>query len=232
MKRNTKQFIEKSIEKHKNKYDYSKVNYIDSSKKVEIICKEHGSFWQIANDHIRGRGCSKCHLKTIRQKPLTQQEFIKKCKEIHGDEYIYDKAIYVKNNKKVTITCKIHGDFEQYPNTHTSQKSGCPNCYGRSGFSKKRWIEYCNNKKGIFYTIKCWNETEKFYKIGITSSSIKERYNHKTKMPYNYKILKEIKSTDLNYIWDLEKKEKNRLKIYKYSPKIKFAGYKECFTIF
>ena len=37
----TEKFIKKSIQIWKNKYDYSKTEYIDSKTKVIIICKEH-----------------------------------------------------------------------------------------------------------------------------------------------------------------------------------------------
>ena len=51
-------------------------------------------------------------------------------------------------------------------------------------------------------------------------------------MPYKYEIIKEIKSTDLNYIWDLEKKIKKEHKNFKYKPVIKFAGSsQECFSL-
>lgn len=46
---------------HGNKYDYSKVNYTNMNKKIEIICSKHGSFWQKPSDHYKGHGCSKCH---------------------------------------------------------------------------------------------------------------------------------------------------------------------------
>lgn len=52
----TEQFIEKSIQIHGNKYDYSKVNYINSYTKVCIICPEHGEFWQLSDSHLRGCG--------------------------------------------------------------------------------------------------------------------------------------------------------------------------------
>lgn len=45
---------------HNDTYDYSKVTYVNAKTKVEIICKEHGSFWQTPDDHIRPRGCPKC----------------------------------------------------------------------------------------------------------------------------------------------------------------------------
>ena len=46
MKNSLKTFIGKAIKKHGNKYDYSKVEYLNSKKKVCIICQEHGEFWQ------------------------------------------------------------------------------------------------------------------------------------------------------------------------------------------
>lgn len=48
--------------KHGNKYDYSLVNYINSSSKVKIICPIHGEFEQsFANHVLTGRGCQKCN---------------------------------------------------------------------------------------------------------------------------------------------------------------------------
>ena len=41
------------------------------------------------------------------------KEFIAKAKAVHGDKYDYSKVNYVKNTTKVTIICKIHGEFEQ-----------------------------------------------------------------------------------------------------------------------
>lgn len=58
MKRLTKQdFIERARSVHGNKYDYSKVEYINNSTKVVIICPVHGEFLQTPNKHMQGRGC-------------------------------------------------------------------------------------------------------------------------------------------------------------------------------
>lgn len=60
-KRKTReQFISDAIAVHGDKYDYSKVEYINNRTKVCIICSTHGAFWQIPIDHIRGNGCLKC----------------------------------------------------------------------------------------------------------------------------------------------------------------------------
>lgn len=57
---NTYEFIRRANLKHNNKYDYSKVKFVNSQTKVCIICPEHGEFWQQANNHLQGNGCPKC----------------------------------------------------------------------------------------------------------------------------------------------------------------------------
>ena len=57
---NSEEFIKKAIYKHGDKYDYSKVNYVDIHTKVCIICPEHGEFWQTPNNHLKGESCPKC----------------------------------------------------------------------------------------------------------------------------------------------------------------------------
>lgn len=56
----TESFIHKATIKHGLKYDYSKVDYIKTSEKVDIICPEHGIFSQRAACHIKGAGCPYC----------------------------------------------------------------------------------------------------------------------------------------------------------------------------
>lgn len=54
-------FIEKSVQKHGDRYDYSKVVYEKCRKSVEIICREHGTFWQSPDNHYnKGKGCPEC----------------------------------------------------------------------------------------------------------------------------------------------------------------------------
>lgn len=109
---------------HGNKYDYSKVEYINARTPVTIICREHGEFSMMPNDHKRGKGCSECSNK----KKLTTEEFIRKAKLKHGDIYDYSKTVVNGNNKSyVTITCPIHGDFEQRINNHLNGH-GCIKC--------------------------------------------------------------------------------------------------------
>lgn len=58
----TEEFINKATLIHGDRYDYSKSDYIRALDKIQIICKKHGSFWQVASSHTRGNGCKKCIL--------------------------------------------------------------------------------------------------------------------------------------------------------------------------
>lgn len=56
----TNEFINKAKEVHGDRYNYSKIKYINANTKVCIICPEHGEFWQQAFIHTKGNGCPKC----------------------------------------------------------------------------------------------------------------------------------------------------------------------------
>ena len=55
------EFIFQANKIHKNKYDYSKTNYISATTKVTIICPIHGEFLQAPAKHLCGDGCPKCN---------------------------------------------------------------------------------------------------------------------------------------------------------------------------
>ena len=122
------EFIADSKKFHGNKYDYSKVEYINDSTKVCIICPEHGEFWQTPNMHLRGRGCPTCGiLKRTEAITKTLENFVNESKLIHGDKYDYSKVVYVNVETKVCIICTEHGEFWQTPHAHLSGQ-GCPLC--------------------------------------------------------------------------------------------------------
>lgn len=75
-------------------------------------------------------------------KKLTQDEWIKRAKIIHNNKYIYDKTHYVNKRTKVTITCPIHGDYEQIAHNHL-RGQGCPEC-GKEYAKNWRKFNYQN----------------------------------------------------------------------------------------
>jgi hypothetical protein len=59
-KKSTTKFIEQATLVHKNKYDYSLVDYKDCRLKIKIICNKHGIFEQTPDCHLQKKGCPKC----------------------------------------------------------------------------------------------------------------------------------------------------------------------------
>ena len=112
----TEEFIERAKQVHGDKYDYSKVKYINCEEKVCIICPIHGEFWQIAKTHLNGSGCYLCGIEKVASKRrFNNKEFIKKARKIHGDKYDYSKIEYINSQTPITIICPIHGEYTMRP---------------------------------------------------------------------------------------------------------------------
>lgn len=128
-RKTTEQFIEEARQVHGNKYDYSKVDYINNKTKVCIICPIHGGFWQTPGKHLNSKhGCPKCGIEDNRvNRMLSQEEFIEKCNKTHNDKYSYINTVYKGVDHDIDIICPIHGEFKQNAYAH-SIGCGCPKC--------------------------------------------------------------------------------------------------------
>ena len=82
----TEEFIKKAREVHGDKYDYSKVRYVDYKTKVCMICPLHGEFWQVASSHLRGNGCVRCSTERNSGKMMvwTQEKCFKEAQKCHS----------------------------------------------------------------------------------------------------------------------------------------------------
>lgn len=118
------EFIEKAKAIHGDKYDYSKVEYVNNHTKVCIICPEHGKYYVSPINHLYKR--SKCPYCSNKHQ-WTTDEFIKRANKIHGDKYDYSKTEYINSHSKVCIICPEHGEFWQLPNDHLNG-FGCKKC--------------------------------------------------------------------------------------------------------
>ena len=154
-------FIEKARQIHNTKYDYSKVEYINSHTKVCIICPIHGEFWQTPNSHLNGNGCPKCGKEKSAKTRIKEarEEFVDKAKKIHGDKYDYSKVEYVDSTTKVCIICPIHGEFWQRPYDHIANH-GCRECGIEESRNKQRlsndfFLERVNHIYNGVYDFSC-----------------------------------------------------------------------------
>ena len=136
----TELFISKANNIHKNRYDYSKVDYINAKTKITIICREHGEFQQTPSNHLSSFNCQKC----TKNYQLDTRSFIEKAKDIHNDKYDYSKVNYINADTQITIICREHGIFTQIPDFHINRKCGCPKCSNNVKLDISEFIEKAN----------------------------------------------------------------------------------------
>jgi hypothetical protein len=139
-KKDINTFVKQANTLHKNKYDYSKSEYVNNKSKIKIICPKHGEFCQTPDNHISAKnGCPLC----VKNPKITVNDFITRSIQKHGLRYDYSHIKYENLNKKIKIKCINHGFFYQKPNHHISG-SGCPKCSNKHNYSTKEFIETAN----------------------------------------------------------------------------------------
>ena len=132
----TEQFIQDAIKVHGDKFEYSLTDYKGAKIPIKIQCKNNHIFEQRPNDHLNGFGCKICYgwgeLKNI-------DNFISRANKIHNNCYDYSKSIYIKHDEQLIIICPEHGEFNQSPACHITQKHKCPKCSSISRGINNSW---------------------------------------------------------------------------------------------
>lgn len=228
----TQEFINKARLCHGETYDYSSVDYIDAKTHVKIVCRDHGEFRITPSNHLNGKGCKLCaNIRIGLSRALSQEDVITRFINKHGYKYDYSLVEYKGDaHGHLSIICKEHGVFEQSYANHNSGK-GCPTCAKEFNPKLKMGFLKSANKKGYasLYLIRCYNENENFYKIGITTKSINSRFSGIPSMPYNFELLR-LYWSDGDTVWDMEKLLHREYREVKYVPNIHFGGMYECFS--
>lgn len=147
------EFIERCIQKHGFKYDYSLVKYVNCDTQVKIICPIHGEFEQTPYNHLKGE-CFSCSRKNIgNKKRLDGKDFIERASKIHNNKYDYSFVKYINVDTLIKIICPNHGEFKQTPDKHLYANQGCPRCKSSKGeneiiiFFENNNIQYKHQKK-------------------------------------------------------------------------------------
>jgi ssDNA-binding Zn-finger/Zn-ribbon topoisomerase 1 len=240
---NTAEFIERALAKHKGKYDYSLVEYTASKEKVTIVCKVHGPFKQDATGHLSGSGCPKCRYENnSASQRQSVESFLARARAVHGNKYDYSKVEYKTARLPVTIICPVHGEFQQPPGGHLNQ--GCRKCadddlpgaYSITVLSRDPVL--ANRPAILYYLLFESNTGERFFKVGITLKSIKQRFAGYGAAGYTYTVLGEKKLTLIDAFKVEQTLVNTHVKANHYSPlrgnrelSTKFGGRKECFSV-
>ena len=92
-------FINIAKEVHKNKYDYSEMEYVDRRTPIRIICSKHGPFMQVPKNHLRGSGCPMCNTSVL-------EDTITRLLKHHGISFVPGKTF-----DWLTYNGTLHLDF-------------------------------------------------------------------------------------------------------------------------
>ena len=125
----TAKFIERATNVHGSLYGYDLVDYKTNKKKVDIICKYHGTFSQRPFSHLDGEGCRTCF---DERQAMPFNKFIEVAFDVHGGKYIYETTSYNNSKIPMTIICEKHGEFKQAPYAHLRGQN-CPSCQESKG---------------------------------------------------------------------------------------------------
>ena len=183
------QFIEKARKVHGDRYDYSKVEYVNNRTKVCIICPIHGEFWQSPSKHLSGHGCPKC------KKSYLEYEisvYLNKNNIKYVEQY---SPLFLKNGKglqrldfylpdyNIAIECQ---GIQHFINTNFSYNSKVTTVFERD---LRKYNKCINNNINILYYVKkeifqlkdiypIYNEQNTFYDCSFIKEYITRNYKN------------------------------------------------------
>lgn len=212
-------FIQRAKEVHKDKYDYSEIEYISTKKPVKIICPIHGPFMQCPGDHLKGWGCSKCSGK---HKP-TREEWIERANKKHNFKYDYSKVEYKDNKTPVCIICPVHGEFWQSPNNHMKGNGGCKECLriNRWKLQHKSTEQFILDANKVFYNYYDYSKVD-YYNKSTKVCIICPKHGEFWQTPSSHlegNGCPQCKNKNQTILYNILKDEfKNEIILYEYSP--------------
>lgn len=194
-----KNWLKKCEDKYGDKFNYSKVNYINNRTRVIIICNEHGDFEQSPDCHLMNMGCMDCVNKTEKivydwllkkfiDKKIIRQKKFEWCKSFKNKFFVFD--FYLPElNCIIEIDGRQH--FEQVKNWENYKYNQKKDIYKMQVVNKKnisilrifqediyKYGEVWLDKK-LHHLIKKYDIVENHY---ISSESNKHIYDEHKKM--------------------------------------------------
>jgi hypothetical protein len=152
-------------DRHGDRYDYSRVDYVDIRAKVVIVCRQHGPFKQGPAEHWKGQGCRHCaRPRQTGAPPRPWDKVEPRLIAAHDGKYTYDGSSYRDSNSKIRATCPAHGDFWPQVASHLRGRFGCRECsYIERGQAKRvsfeEWLRCARERFGhrFEYDPESWN---------------------------------------------------------------------------
>lgn len=205
---------------------------------ISCVCKIDNHKWKAKWNNLKRsidkdtNGCTKCKNKKAMEGSMSLEEARIKLYLVNDKVEILDDG-FINTQTKVMCKCKnksCNNIWDANWGDLFGKNSGCPDCHNcyysirNANKNKESWLKI----PSMVYLIKLYNNHEEFYKVGIASNGLKNRYN-KGNMPYNYKVFLEIDNISLYEACHIETTIKKLNKKNEYKPSIKFDGKSECF---
>lgn len=175
-KKDTESFIFLSKDTHKDWFNYSNTNYVDSKTKVNLTCNRCGyNFDQLPRINLSGKGCPNCWTHRNRLPKYnsrnTLEDIEERCKVFFEDTLDFSNSESKTSNEKITVFCKkCNNNFDQYTG-HLIRGVGCQICSRSEKQSKpEKLIESILKENNIKY------ECEKSF----------EGCSHKNKLRFDF----------------------------------------------
>lgn len=116
---------------HGDRYDYSRMVYENVQTKIEIVCPEHGPFWQKPNAHLTGHTCPRCwenrHKAFNAQRTVDYKaSYAERAARVHNGAYAL-LSLPENSHDMVRLVCPAHGEFQQRAYSHLDG-FGCWSC--------------------------------------------------------------------------------------------------------
>lgn len=213
-------------------YEKNGVDYLD------ILCNIHNIVFTRRKDSALASNscmCPECFKESFKTKNIYNKKTYEGMKEelekLGNFIVISHKEQYSNYRGDVWFRCLDCGNEWHNSPCNIKAGNGCGIC-SRKKIKKYNKVTAYRHKEEwkqedmLLYILKCYNDIESFYKIGVTVRTITERYPPSS-MPYQFKILYVYKGNKFEcVILEDELLQEHRHCIYK--PEIDFGGKTEC----
>lgn len=194
-----------------NGITFKPFEYKNQNTRITFICAEHGEFTKSAKDIQKRPNCPRCayikssgvRINAIKKKNTETlrarfDRWIEAASDYHNGRYDYSNSEFISARDDIEIICPIHGAFLQKPDTHLS--SGCRKCADENlqGRYTQKYFKLFPERKNYsarLYYIKFRHKKQSFYKVGITTTSILERFSLLSKAEIVLDVLGELETT-------------------------------------
>lgn len=172
-RKDTEYFIKQAKRVHGDKYDYSNTHYVKALKDIEVICKEHGSFWLTPNEHLMGQGC-----------PLCKESHLEKEMRVFLDEKGINYTPQARFDWLRTNDTKKKMSLDYY----IKDLNVAIECQGVQHFNAKR---FWNNNKDKEEEVKKIKKRDKLKKKLCEEHGIKVLYYSNLGIKYPYEVFED-----------------------------------------